>query len=112
MPSNTVLSGAAPIELWRHANPEGTQMFKFLQHVNSKYGLTLSDYPALYKWSIDNVAAFWEETWHFVRIVASKSYKQVCASLTPSSTQGCIPRDKSNSQVEIPCHVYTESAFI
>jgi hypothetical protein len=46
-------------ELWRHGSPEATQMWKFLQHVNAKYNLTLKDYPELYKWSVDNVAEFW-----------------------------------------------------
>lgn len=52
-------------------------MWKFLQHVNSKYGLDLDDYAGLYKWSIDNVAEFWEETWDFVGIKASKRFDKV-----------------------------------
>ncbi|KAK1781621.1 hypothetical protein QBC45DRAFT_405232, partial [Copromyces sp. CBS 386.78] len=34
-------------ELWRHQDPQSTQMWKFLEHVNSKYGLQLNDYPSL-----------------------------------------------------------------
>lgn len=64
-------------ELWRHSDPEGTQMWKFLQHVNSKYGLSLADYPDLYKWSVDNVADFWGDVWHFAGIKASKPFDQV-----------------------------------
>ena len=67
----------APAELWRHPDPGSTQMAKFMRHVNSKYGLSLDDYPALYKWSVENVAEFWEECWHFCGIRASKSYDQV-----------------------------------
>ncbi len=52
-------------------------MWKFLQHVNSKYGLALDGYPALYRWSVDNVAAFWAECWHFVGIKASKQFDEV-----------------------------------
>lgn len=64
-------------ELWRHPDPTSTPLWKFVQHVNSKYGLDLKDYPAVYRWSIDNVAEFWEEAWHFVGIRASKSFDKV-----------------------------------
>lgn len=73
-------SAAAPPDdnvLWRHPNPESTPMWEFLQHVNKKHGLSLDGYPALYKWSIDEVALFWEEVWHFVGITASKPFDEV-----------------------------------
>ncbi|KAK4179683.1 putative acetoacetyl-coenzyme A synthetase [Triangularia setosa] len=70
-------------ELWRHSDPEGTQMWKFLQHVNSKYGLSLADYPDLYKWSVNNVADFWGDVWHFAGIKASKPFDQVLSPDTP-----------------------------
>ncbi|KAJ4304223.1 hypothetical protein N0V88_001836 [Collariella sp. IMI 366227] len=63
-------------ELWRHDNPQDTHMWKFLQHVNSKYGLKLNDYAGLFKWSVDNVAEFWAETWHFIGIKASKPFDE------------------------------------
>lgn len=53
-------------------------MWRFLEHVNAKYGLSLKDYPELYKWSVDNVPDFWGEVWHFVGIRASKSFDEVC----------------------------------
>lgn len=64
-------------ELWRHENPTGTQMWKFVQHVNAKYGLALNDYPSLYRWSVDNIAAFWEEVWDFAGVNASRRFDQV-----------------------------------
>ncbi|TID02635.1 Malonamoyl-CoA synthetase vrtB [Colletotrichum higginsianum] len=64
-------------ELWRHPDPTSTPMWAFLLRVNSKYGLELADYPGLYKWSIENVAEFWEEVWHFVGITASKPFDKV-----------------------------------
>jgi acetoacetyl-CoA synthetase len=35
------------------------------------------NYDDLYKWSIDNHLAFWEEFWHFSGIIHSKSYEKV-----------------------------------
>jgi len=72
-----LLSSDQPEELWRHPHPWSTQMHVFLKHVNTKYGLRLLDYSALSRWSVDNLAAFWEETWHFVGITASKPYDEV-----------------------------------
>lgn len=66
-----------PLELWRHPKPESTQMYKFLNHVKAKYRLDIDDYPGLYKWSIENVAAFWEDVWRFCGIKASKPYIEV-----------------------------------
>ncbi|KAL2141146.1 hypothetical protein VTI28DRAFT_2771 [Corynascus sepedonium] len=72
------------VELWRHERPTETPMWRFLEHVNSKYGLSLRDYPDLYKWSVENVADFWGEVWHFVGIKASKSFEgQVLPSEAP-----------------------------
>ncbi|EEU39088.1 uncharacterized protein NECHADRAFT_43638 [Fusarium vanettenii 77-13-4] len=79
-------SAAAPPDdnvLWRHPNPESTPMWEFLQHVNKKHRLSLDGYPALYKWSIDEVALFWEEVWHFVGITASKPFDKVLPSNAP-----------------------------
>ncbi|EAQ91185.1 hypothetical protein CHGG_03120 [Chaetomium globosum CBS 148.51] len=70
-------------ELWKHERPEGTQMWRFLEHVNSKYNLNLKDYPQLYKWSVDNVADFWGDVWHFAGIKASKPFDQVLPSEAP-----------------------------
>lgn len=71
------VGAAADRELWRHPDPGSTQMYRFLEHVNAKYALRLRDYPALHRWSVDNVSAFWEETWHFVGIKASRPYDEV-----------------------------------
>ncbi|KAH7374687.1 acetoacetyl-coenzyme A synthetase [Plectosphaerella cucumerina] len=67
-------------ELWRHADPTSTPMWSFIEHVNAKHGLGLVDYPSLYRWSIDDVALFWEEVWHFVGVRASKPFDQVLPS--------------------------------
>ncbi|OAA55556.1 acetoacetyl-synthase [Niveomyces insectorum RCEF 264] len=67
----------APKALWRHPDPRATPMFRFLEHVNAKYGFQLSDYAELHRWSVAHIAAFWEETWHFVGVTASQPYGSV-----------------------------------
>lgn len=71
-------------ELWRHENPKSTQMWKFIEHVNTKYGLKLVDYPSLYRWSVDNVASFWEEVWDFTGIKSSRRFDTVRNGSNPS----------------------------
>lgn len=67
----------APRELWRHPKPTETQIWAFKEGVNRKYALQLETYDDLYHWSIENIAHFWEETWHFTGIKASKTYNKV-----------------------------------
>ena len=68
-------------ELWRHPDPTSTPMWRFLQQVNSRHNLQLEDYQGLYRWSVEEVALFWEEVWHFVGITASEPFHKVCRSL-------------------------------
>jgi acetoacetyl-CoA synthetase len=77
MATDKNMAAATPAELWRHADPTSTAMYKFLQHVNKTYDLNLADYPSLYKWSVTNVADFWKECWHFIGIKASQPFTEV-----------------------------------
>ncbi|KAF2468814.1 acetoacetate-CoA ligase [Lindgomyces ingoldianus] len=54
--------------LWRHPAPQSTPMWKFLQHVNEKYGLRLQSYETLHKWSIEHIGEFWDTTWEYLGI--------------------------------------------
>ncbi|CAO2655214.1 Nn.00g102780.m01.CDS01 [Neocucurbitaria sp. VM-36] len=54
--------------LWRHCSPQSTPMYKFLQTINQTYGLQLSNYPALHKWSVQNVDEFWQRVWDYVGV--------------------------------------------
>ncbi len=38
---------------------------------------SVTDYPSLYRWSIDEPAAFWEEMWRFGAVVASRPPRKV-----------------------------------
>ena len=66
-----------PVELWRHDDPETTQMWKFKEVIERKYKLQFSDYHELHKWSVENVADFWEETWRFTNVVSETPYDEV-----------------------------------
>lgn len=68
--------------LWRHPAPMSTPMFRFLEHVNQKYGLQLTSYEELHKWSTDHIAKFWGRVWSFVGIRAEN---QASRARTPPS---------------------------
>ncbi len=65
------------IELWRHPNPESTELYKFQQHVIRKHQLKGQTYNDLWQWSIDHPSAFWQEVWSYTGIKATKSASSV-----------------------------------
>lgn len=74
-----------PVELWRHADPESTQMHRFKTLINCKYGLDLDHYEDLHKWSVENIADFWSEVWDFVGVQGEKHYKESEVGHIPTS---------------------------
>lgn len=64
-------------ELWRHSNPNSTQLHDFMTRVNKKYGKNFQTYQQLYRWSIDDISDFWSEIWQYVGVRASKPYEKV-----------------------------------
>ena len=63
--------------LWRHPSPRSTPMFRFMDSVNQKYGLQLSNYHELHKWSVDHFDKFWGRVWHFVGVRAATEASRV-----------------------------------
>lgn len=68
-------------ELWRPSAPESTRIHRFKSRVNHKYGLALRDYHDLWRWSVDEPARFWEETWHFTGVKSRRPYEKVFCCL-------------------------------
>jgi acetoacetyl-CoA synthetase len=54
---------------------------RFMRDLNERFALTLDDYPQLYRWSIDNIPAFWATFWEYAEIKASPSYDIVVDDL-------------------------------
>ena len=65
--------------LWKPSEErkENSNMYRFMQTVNSKYGQNFTDYDGLYQWSVDNIGDFWAAMWDFAQIKASKKYDEV-----------------------------------
>lgn len=83
--------------LWTPRNPRATPMWRFIERVNEKRGLAIADYEALLKWSIEDVAAFWEEVWLFFDIKASRPYDEVWSPLQTAPHHAIYPRGRGRA---------------
>jgi acetoacetyl-CoA synthetase len=65
--------------LWQPSKDriENTNMYRFMQEVNTTQGTSFTTYDDLYAWSVDNLVPFWEKAWEFLDIKASKPYDRV-----------------------------------
>ena len=61
---------------------EKTNMYKFMQGVNERFGRSFSKYEELYRWSIDNIPDFWASMWDFAQIKFSRKYDRVVDDLS------------------------------
>lgn len=65
--------------LWQPsaARRENANIARFMQAVKKKYGFDTASYAALYQWSIENPAAFWDLLWDFADIKAARKGEAV-----------------------------------
>ncbi len=56
---------------------KNSNMYRFMQTVNEKFGQDFSDYAPFWEWSVDNIADFWAAFWEFADIKASTPYQRV-----------------------------------
>jgi acetoacetyl-CoA synthetase len=70
--------------LWKPAEEQikNSNMYRFMNVINEKYHQNFSEFEPLYKWSIENIADFWETFWEFADIIASKPYDQAIDDVT------------------------------
>jgi len=59
----------------------------FRSWVNAEYQKNLTDYNALWQWSIADTATFWEAIWRYYEIAPGQTYQQVveCAAMPAAS---------------------------
>ncbi|MDF1590204.1 MAG: acetyl-coenzyme A synthetase N-terminal domain-containing protein, partial [Desulfobacterales bacterium] len=70
--------------LWKPSQQriESTNLYRFMDAVNTRYGREFVDYDGLYGWSIENISDFWAAMWDFGGIIASKPYTEVVDDAT------------------------------
>ena len=67
--------------LWEPKNPEKSQMYDFIQLVNSQHDLNIKDYDGLHKWSVDYISDFWKAIWDYGEIIYSHEYTSIVKDL-------------------------------
>jgi acetoacetyl-CoA synthetase len=55
----------------------GSQMYRFMVHVNEKYKDHISSYDELHRWSVEDPAAFWGTFWHYCGIKFYRNFDTV-----------------------------------
>ena len=70
--------------LWKPSEQriKKTNMYRFMQTVNKKFGEDFQEYGALYDWSVDNIPEFWASMWEFAGIKASRPYNEIIDDVT------------------------------
>jgi acetoacetyl-CoA synthetase len=53
------------------------EVTRFREWVNERHGLALADYAGLWRWSVDDLEAFWGAIWDFFDVAASEPYEHV-----------------------------------
>ncbi|MBZ5537588.1 MAG: acetoacetate--CoA ligase [Acidobacteriia bacterium] len=53
----------------------------FIRRVNEQSSLEIRNYPELYRWSVEDIPAFWAKLWDYAEIKASRGYDRVVDDL-------------------------------
>lgn len=67
---------------------ENSNIYKFIQHVNTNYNKNFKDFKDLYDWSVHHYENFWEACLKYSEIKLSKPYEKITQSVENSK----IPR--------------------
>ena len=73
-----------------------SQMFKFMEFVNSKKIITLKSFEDLHKWSITNKSDFWSQIWSFFDIIGNKGNKPFIDPINKMPGSNFFPSGKVN----------------
>ena len=67
--------------LWSpsQAQVAAARITAFMKSAGKRHGVSLPDYAALYRWSIENPEAFWQEVWDFGGVIATRRGERVIA---------------------------------
>ena len=55
----------------------GTNMTRFKAEAERRFGVSLPDYAALHRWSVENLEQFWTLVWDFCGVIAETRGERV-----------------------------------
>jgi acetoacetyl-CoA synthetase len=59
---------------------EKSRLHDFMRWLAEHHAVRLTDYPALWQWSVDHIEDFWEAVWRYFDLHSTAPYTQVLAS--------------------------------
>src|SRR5689334_12504812 len=64
--------------LWRPSagQPDAATLTRYMQWLRER-GVDVADYDALWRWSVDDLEAFWGSIWDFFGVTATTPYRRV-----------------------------------
>ena len=70
--------------LWQpsEARLKSTNIHRFMQHVNDRFGKDFAAYNDLYEWSIQESPTFWATLWEYSEVICSRGYDKVVDDIT------------------------------
>lgn len=73
---------ASPRMLWTPSLEffQQSNLTRYTKWLKEKHGLSFNDYTALWQWTVDDPAAFWETVWHYFDIVSYSPYSAVMSA--------------------------------
>lgn len=79
MPMEVVHSPRGGQRLWRPSSSAvaQSQMSDFGRRIARRHGVVVERYEELWRWSVENIAAFWGAVWEYCDIIHSRSYDVV-----------------------------------
>jgi acetoacetyl-CoA synthetase len=78
MATETTQDGAGEV-LWTPPADvrESTHIGRYLGWLERERGLSFDDYEALWRWSVDDLEAFWASVWDYYEVIAHAPYERV-----------------------------------
>lgn len=70
-------SQETPRIVWKHPNPESTNMAAFINIVNQKHSKNIKTYTEFQKWSVTELGTFWGDVWDAVGMLYEGEYTSV-----------------------------------
>ncbi|KAH6914886.1 acetyl-CoA synthetase, partial [Coprinopsis sp. MPI-PUGE-AT-0042] len=70
--------------LYTPSSPDSSQTFTFLKRANAIYGLGLTSYHDLWRWSTQNIDDFWSLVWDETNVIGVKGHAVVDPTALPS----------------------------
>ena len=80
--TDTMPYTSPPVPYWTPSRTflEGAQIKKYLTWLEQRRGLAFEDYEALWRWSVQDIEAFWGSLWEYFDILADGRYEAVLSS--------------------------------